>query len=458
MRAHWLVLALSLSSTLNAAPIGYVVSVDSGRVFLDFNAASGAAVGQEFLIFTDGRELKHPVTGASLGHVEDEIASGKIMRITDQYSVGILNQLDAKAAAAAAPSAGQKVRLITQPPPTQPAAPQASPTTTAPPQPRAAAWKSPLTDFIAIAFAVGDVDGDGKLDAVMADEDHVYAYPTEGAGEWKPFCQFKNDSTGSQNLSLEAVDLDKNGRAEVFATYRNVAYDRVETAVLDCEGGSFKVKTILPYMVRSYQEADGIQKLAAQGLERHQMFSFDRITDFAYRDGKYVRGSEIKGKRLEWLYGFSFGKDASNGNAFPITLTKNYSLKVQFSRNNWMSKESYGQTPNRIRWQDRDDLFTFYPRMILETGPNGLEALYLPLNHGRLGQLTTRFGLGTFDDGEIHRLKWNAMSMIPDWNISQLGGYVADIAGIRTDDGKIREIWAAVVSQNDRTSIQKYVP
>src|SRR5438270_1262256 len=82
-----------LAASLPAAELapGYVVKVETGIVYLDFTEKAGASVGQPFQVYTEGEELKHPITGQSLGRVESKVAEGKLTQVLPMYSIGELS-------------------------------------------------------------------------------------------------------------------------------------------------------------------------------------------------------------------------------------------------------------------------------------------------------------------------------------------------------------------------------
>src|SRR5208282_4796132 len=235
MRRVLLAILISLTIPAHADVTGYVVKAASGTVYLDIVAANGISLGQDFVVFTEGEELKHPVTGASLGHVENQIGKGHIMEIHERYSVGTVELSSAAVKAAA----GQKVRMLASF--TQSAIPASAPQTSlassAAPAPSAPTtilgaissvlspgptpggatasgpvWKSPPIDMEAVEIAIGDIDGDGKPEIILADVNHVYAYPQ--VGDWKPVCEYSKFETSSKILAIDTADLNKNGRAE----------------------------------------------------------------------------------------------------------------------------------------------------------------------------------------------------------------------------------------------------
>src|SRR6185312_5978885 len=115
-----LILLVSALASAQPADKGYVVRVDSETVWLDLTAADGAAPGRVFEIYTEGAELKHPVTGASLGRVQSEVAEGRVSDVDEKFSTGVLTarkgdvkagqraRFTAAAPAAVAPKAAQR--------------------------------------------------------------------------------------------------------------------------------------------------------------------------------------------------------------------------------------------------------------------------------------------------------------------------------------------------------------
>src|SRR5690606_1921055 len=70
-----------------------------------------------------------------------------------------------------------------------------------------------IDDQVAIGYglAIGDVDGDGKPDILMADKKQFVWYRT---GDWKRFVMVDN-LTASDNVCIAARDIDGDGKVEV---------------------------------------------------------------------------------------------------------------------------------------------------------------------------------------------------------------------------------------------------
>lgn len=431
-----LLLAVLLSAPAGAAaPSGYVVKVEGGRIFLDLGRGAGASVGRRFVVFREGAELKHPVTGESLGPVLEEIASGEIVDVQEKYSVGAVE-------AAKGVAAGQRVRL-------DPGA-EAAPAAPAPAAPgagvRESYYRSPVLDLEAVDVAAGDVDGDGAQDLVLADRKSVRAYaPRKDASEWTPLCSFEDDGTGVNFLSLEAEDLDGDGRAEIFAVSHNTFLQRVETTVLDCRGEpSAARRATFPGAVRSFPKPGG-RALGVQQLASDRTFPFAAIYRLEFRDGKHGPSEErVEAKRLEWIYGFGLAR-ARKGDVL-LHYDSGDRLRLRYRKGSWSSPKKYGQTSERIRWHGR--VLSFYPRFFVKEDAEGLSGLYTLHNVPRFFALGAPFG--AFGSAELHFLRFNGLALEPTWK-AELGGYACGLAEL--DDRGRPALAAALVGADGKTSV-----
>ncbi|MFA6092234.1 MAG: FG-GAP-like repeat-containing protein [Elusimicrobiota bacterium] len=428
---------------------GYVVKVEGSKIYLDLGEASGAKTGDAFTIYRPGEELKHPVTGASLGRTETNLAAGHVSEVLEKYSLAGIE--GAQPASASTVNPGDRVRVhraAVQVPAAAAPATTASTTAQAPaPGAHAPVRTSPSLDLEAVALALGDVDGDGKTEVILADKDSVKAYSAE---DWHPVCAFKDPGTAITNLSLEAEDLDKDGRAEVFLTLNNRFFDRVESYVLVCSSGSFEKRTTLAWMVRRYM--DGTQSLlAAQPLIKNATFPFGPIHPLTYADGRYTLGEpKLKLPRLDWIYSFAVARSAEG--SFPLFYTPNNRIRLQFEKRAAFSSEAYGQTSNRIRWADRT--LQCSPRLVAAPSAEGISAVYTLKNIPRFGSLSEAFG--AYSSAELHCLRFNGLNLEPDWK-ADLPGYAADLAERALPNG-MRELVTAVVGANGKTRVLSFTP
>lgn len=417
---------------------GYVVRVESSTVYLDFGEESGAFPSQPLEIYALGEELLHPITKKSLGRMEEWVARGTIKEVRSQYSAGEISQ------ASAAVKAGMRVRLKGKASPEKIAARNQPAPSPAGRQPR---WKAEPFPYQAAGMAVADFRGDGRLGLVLAQNRSValYDYPPKDA---KPLALWEHPGLNPRILSLEAADLNGNGRAELFATLYNETFSRVETVVLELEAGQWKKTAELAWAVRRYQNEKGRTALAMQKLLSDRTFPFSSLYPLSYKDGRYIPSEEpLRPRRVEWLYSFTLA--SLGGGTASVFVTPNHRIRVQFEKGYWKSDESYGQTPLRVRWMDR--LLEFNPPMPVKAGG---QTLYLVRNTSMLGSLSEPFGL--FNNGEIHRKSWDGLSLVTDWT-SELGGYSPAITLVDGPDGG-QELAVLVVSRAGQSSLWIYDP
>jgi hypothetical protein len=435
---------------------GYVVRADSDTVWLDLTAADGAAPGRAFEIYAEGPELKHPVTGASLGRVETELATGAVVEVFAQYSTGRLN------AHTAAIAAGQRARLAGAPAPVSPAVPAAAmaPSIDEDARPGDAARRTAKSRGAPVGYqiagmAVGDFDGGGKPQVALASENkiYLYAYP---AADGKALAEAEVSGTGVRVLGLEAADAEGAGRAQLFVSLYDSAFRRFETRVFKLDSGKWLKTAEMPFLTRAYQDATGASVLATQQVVDDSSFPFGRIYPLVFKDGRYAQGAEkVPLRRADWLFGFTTarlgGRDAT------LFTTTTHALRVQFDKGDWRTPDDdFGQTPLRVRWGSGsgDRLLEFPAPNLLTYGADGSAALYAVRNMAALGGLASPFGL--FNHGELVRENWDGLGLQSAWR-AEFSGCAQGLAVVETAPGR-REILVAVRGSADQSAVWVYDP
>jgi len=440
-----LIATLAAAQTTARSDKGYVVRVDSDTVWLDLTAADGAASGRAFDVYTEGAELKHPVTGASLGRVQETIASGSIREVAEKFSTGWLTVRSMKPV-----KAGQHARFIAPTPEPAPAEP-AKTARNGETETRAPKTRGTALPYAATGMAVGDFDGAGRPQLALSSEDTIrlYAYP---AADGKVLAETTIPGIGLRILGLEAANLDGDKSDELFVSVYNESFHRFETRVLKVESGKWLKVAELPFLVRGYQDAKGARVMATQQVQDDKTFPLGTIYPLAYEDGKYAQGKPaFRHRRVSWIYGFTTAQ-IGEGEPAILFLTPVHNLRVQFGKEYWRSPDDdYGQTPVRVRWNDK--LLEFNPPMALTYGEKGLDSLYAVRNMAALGGLASPFGL--FNKGELQSKRWNGLAFETVWK-ADLSGCAQGMAVVETQGRK--EIAVAVIGTAGRSSIWTFEP
>ncbi|PIR15528.1 MAG: hypothetical protein COV48_13835 [Elusimicrobia bacterium CG11_big_fil_rev_8_21_14_0_20_64_6] len=425
---------------------GYVVKTEGTQVWLDLTSADGAAPGRGFQIYEEGEDLKHPVTGEQLGKAEKRIAEGKIEEVAEKHSLGRLGEPSPQV------SVGQRARLLAAPALTPaPAAPAAAH------RPGEAELRAPRTrgaslPFVITSMAVADFRGAGKPQIVLADEKNfrLYAYP---AAENTVLAEDEISGTGARIVSLESGDLDGDGKAELFVSIYNEQFRRLETSVFKLDAGKWVKTADLPFLVRAHQNPKGERIIASQQIQDDKTFPFGAVYPLVYKDGKYAQGRpKLNPKRADWLYGFSYAQLDAAGEPAALYLTSVNSLRAQFKKGSWRSKESFGQSPTRVRWHDK--LLEFHPPMKATYNDKSFEKLYIVRNLAMLGGLATPFGL--FNGGELHAESWTGVAFETVWK-AELGGSSPGFALIEPEAGR-KELVVAVAGSTGKSAVWTFDP
>ena len=436
---------------------GYVVKVDSNNVYLDFGDKSGAQVGERFTIYKEGEELVHPVTGKPLGRVETNLAEGALREIHSGYSIGTLDKMlgafgsGARAKLASAPRAEAAAPLQESPGMAAPV-PAKGPGDTA--AARAPRWRSPIFDFPIQGMAIGDFKGDGKLELALADGKkgvYLYPYPPQDA---KPVAQYELPSVAARILSLEAADINGDGRAELFVTAFNESFNRAETTVVALgSDGKLEKQAEIAAIVHAHQDGQGRPVLAMQQLEDDQTFPFGAIQPVVYSDGKYGHGGALHlGKRVDWIYGFTTAKIDAQDEPRSLFITPTESLRIEFKEGHSKTDDSIGQTPVRFTWAGR--ILQCHPHMPVLYDDKGFSAIYLIENSGTLWGMGSTFG--KFSSAQIMRMGFNGLGLFPVWK-SPVTGYATALELV-TPPGAAQELAAAVVGTSGKSSVWVYDP
>ena len=438
-----LFLLFSALAAAQPADKGYVVRVDSNAVWLDLTAADGAAPGRAFEIYTEGAELKHPVTGANLGRVQSEVAVGEIKDVADKFSTGALSSRQGEI------KAGQRARFTALAPAA--AVPKAA-ARPGEPEPRAPKTMGATVPYEVNAMAVGDFDKIGRPQIALASENTVrlYAYPMTDA---KPLAEILIPGTGLRIVGLESGDIDDaDGRDELFVSVYDESFKRFETRVLSLQNGKWLKTADLPFLTRAYQDASGKKVLATQQVLDDKSFPFGALYPLAYQDGKYVQGRPaLKPRRVDWIYDFTTAQIGA-GEPAVLYYTTTHRLRVQFGKEWWPTPDDdYGQTPLRVRWQDR--LLEFNPPMAVDYGPSGFEALYAVRNMAALGGLASPFGV--FNRAELVGKRWNGLGLETAWK-AELSGCAQGLALV--NNGGQKELVVAVRGSAGQSSVWTFAP
>jgi hypothetical protein len=442
-----------LSSVVNAAvPDGYVVRVEATTtVYLDWGQASGVKAGDGFRLYRKGAPLKHPVTGALLGYVEESAGQGTVERVDEKFSIGQLTT------PVGAPRIGDRTGWL----PAAQVQPVAKPVAVSPETDLLPAvpalselWRSEPLEKNATGITFTDLDGDGQQDLIVAYRKKIEAYRLKDK-RLEKLASFDKTRYG-QWLTVEAADLKQEGHDEIFATAYQTGIDRPRTVVLHFENGTFKPVADFEGFARAIQKPDGRKAIYWQTLSRSQDLSFTAVSELQWDAAKkaYRPGPPLDLKlSKDQLFGFLWGDWYGAGGENFAVLEHGERVRVYSNDVKWKSSEVYGGTKNDFTIGP-DKIGSLFPRL-LNWKPAGAAKNQLVISENIPDFGLRMQYLKIFKKAEVSGLAWNGLEMKPEWRLN-IGGYLADY-GIADVMGQSKpQLWAAAVGPGDKTILLSY--
>lgn len=78
---------------VGVTPRGYVVYVDSNRIVIDLSVQHGLKAGDVVRITREKIPLVHPVTGAYLGELDEDVATAQIVELREKFAVAEIREV-----------------------------------------------------------------------------------------------------------------------------------------------------------------------------------------------------------------------------------------------------------------------------------------------------------------------------------------------------------------------------
>ncbi len=328
--------------------------------------------------------------------------------------------------------------------------------------------KSQNVDVALESMAVGDVDGDGKMDVVMADRQTVTIYHLNNNrlnefASTKLYPRYKIHA-------VNVADLNNNGKAEIYisaadtksAGSRGVEWDGQELVTLFDQARFY----IRPLMVPSLGltligQKFGINAKAIDG----SIYSLIQDGD------KLVVDEKLPIPRGLMLFNFAFADLEGNGDWKILALDEYSKLRVMETSGKmlWKSQDSYGATKRflgggdeltRAHAKDYDEItdgkgdpfekiYVNSRIVVKDLDQDGIDDVILNKNASTATAIVR--DMQTFHSGMTMGMKWNGLGMEEIWQTKRIDGYVVDYdlesEHMETADGEDR-LFVGVVTQS----------
>ncbi len=316
---------------------------------------------------------------------------------------------------------------------------------------QASFWKSASFKHLINAVALGDVDGDGQNETVMAAPHAITVFRFEG-GLFRKLAEVE-ESNNKNIYGVDIADINGNGKAEIFVTSFNAAKDVVNSFILEWDGKIFG--KILDDSHLLYRVADTPNRGLILLGQRPSKGNSDSgpIFEMIWRAGEYVPTEEIKTPRHTSLLGMTVGDVLNNGQENAIGYRGNDHIQIIDAAGNmiWDSPESYGGS--MLFWKapldDRGQVENkkYFPlRLVVWQNRDRKENEVIAVkNH----EITNRkLDYRHFTKTHIEAFNWDGLGLRPIWKTRTIRGYIQDYTvGDFDNDGQDELVAALVIKE-----------
>ena len=315
------------------------------------------------------------------------------------------------------------------------------------------------------ALALGDLDGDGRKELVIADDQTVTAYRATEGGAPVPVEGMSVRTDGGLILSVDVAPVVGLGHAQLIVVdQRGEGRVGIRARVLDWQpSGGFRVlyETTGRYLRMVHAGAE--QWLLEQELGEFDPFDPD-IRRIVWDGERFRDVSHIKVPRGVSVYGVALMRLTGNAEPEVVAFTDDFRLTVWTAKGQrlWTSSDPLGGSAvtfefipmGGARRQAGQDTIVarIAGRVVpLPAGPPGASGPEILVYENMLPALQQARGIlprlaaTLFNKGRIHRLRWKDGAFVRVWQSGPTEGYIADFGFGDMDGDGLPEVVVGVV-------------
>lgn len=316
-------------------------------------------------------------------------------------------------------------------------------------EPAAVLWKSKKFETKLKGISLGDVDGDGKIETVFADDHNIFIY-RQTAGKFEKVKEITGE-TYEFYKGIDVADINGNKKDEIFVTAIRDS-GRVTSFVLEWNGKDFKkIADNEDWHFRVlYNPTQGRKVLFGQKGGNASIFS-GNVYELKWLHGYYISAKkEILPSGVN-VYGFNYGDILNSGQEMILAFNSNEYLRLLDINGNeeWSSSESYGgssayleapaeiESAKKSKHDQKPENRLYLPQRIIVTDLDKDEKkdVLVVKNIDTTGGVFSRIRL--FKSGYFESLSWDNVGLSPKWKTRKFSGYISDYTlGDIDNDGK----------------------
>jgi len=317
-------------------------------------------------------------------------------------------------------------------------------------------WKSASFKHLINGVAVGDVDGDGKNETVIAAPHTITIFRSEG-GPFRKIAEIE-ESNNKNLYGVDIADINGNGYAEIFVTSFNAEKNVVNSFILEYDGQNF-IK-ILDNSRLLYRVADTPNRGRVLLGQRPRKGSSDSgpIFEMIWQAGEYVPTDDIKTPRHTSVLGLTLGDVLNNAQEHAIGYKGDDHIQIIDGSGDriWDSPERYGGS--MLFWDapidDRGQVENkkYFPiRLVVWQNSANKESQVIAIKNYEITNRKLDFRM--FTKTHIEAFTWDGIGLRPIWKTRTMKGYIQDYTVGDFDNDGNDELIAALVIKEGRVVV-----
>lgn len=326
-------------------------------------------------------------------------------------------------------------------------------------EPAAVLWKSKKFETKLKGVALGDVDGDGKIETVFADDHNIFIY-RQIAGRFEKVKEIAGKSFEFYK-GIDVADINGNKKAEIFVTAIRDS-GRVTSFVIEWDGKDFKrIADDEEWHFRVLDiPARGGKVLFGQKGGNAGIFS-GNVHELKWVHGYYISTNKETLPRGLNVYGFNFGDVLNSGQEMILGYNSNEYLNLYNVNGSeeWTSSDPYGgssayleapaeiESAKKSKSDQRPENRLYLPQRIIvaDIDNDKKKDVLVVKNIDTTGGIFSRIRI--FKSGHFESLSWDNVGLSPKWRTRNFSGYISDYALGDIDNDGTDELVFLLVTQ-----------